>query len=142
MKLLGVDYGTRRIGIACTDATGVAVRSIGIVDRTRVADPIAAIHALVLQHSPNALVLGLPLDYNDRETAMSLEVREFAAGLAGKTGLPVHFVDESYSSHRAAELLRFRKKKTRRDKQNADKLAACLILESYLREQPSQLPPP
>jgi putative Holliday junction resolvase len=135
MKLMGIDYGRRRIGIAITDNDGYSIRGLTTIDRKKTPDLIAKIQNLVSTESPKALIFGLPLDMNDADTVMSKEVRIFAAKLSSICGIPVHFVDESFSSIDAGKLLMFRKKKIRRDKSTIDRLAACLILERYREEQ-------
>ena len=75
------------------------------------------------------------LDVNDAETVMSKEVRDFANQINNISGKPIHFVDESLSSKRASELLRFRKRKARQDKAAVDRMAACIILEIYREEK-------
>lgn len=135
MKLMGIDYGIRRVGVAVTDEQGLAIRGLTTIDRKKNPDLIAAILSLIKQEKPEALVIGLPLDINMAETVMSKEVRSFAEKLQISSGLPVNFVDESYSSKKAAELMRFRKKKMRKDKAAIDRLAACLILQSYREDQ-------
>jgi putative Holliday junction resolvase len=134
MKLIGVDYGRRRTGLAVTDETGTIVRGLATIDRKKHGDPKAALAAVIRDERPDAVVFGLPLDAEGRDTAMSLEVRCFAEAVRKQTGLPVYFVDESLTSKEAAELLLFRKKKTRRDKSAADRIAACLILEEFIKE--------
>ena len=69
---------------------------------------------------------------------MSLEVRDFAEKLQTISKAPVSFVDESLTSVRAAEIMRFKKKKERRDKRAVDRIAACLILEAFQREHPCE----
>jgi len=135
MKLMGIDYGLRRVGIAVTDEQGLAIRGLTTIDRRKNPDLIAAILSLIKQEKPETLVIGLPLDIDMAETVMSKEVRSFAEKLQISSGLPVNFVDESYSSKKAAELMRFRKKKMRKDKAAIDRLAACLILQSYREDQ-------
>jgi len=135
MKLMGIDYGIRRVGVAVTDEQGLSIRGLTTIDRKKKPDLIAAILSLIKQEKPEALVIGLPLDINMAETVMSKEVRSFAEKLQVSSGLPVNFVDESYSSKKAAELMRFRKKKMRKDKAAIDRLAACLILQSYREDQ-------
>jgi len=135
MKLMGIDYGLRRVGVAVTDEQGLAIRGLTTIDRRKNPDLIAAILSLIKQEKPEALVIGLPLDIDMAETVMSKEVRSFAEKLQVSSGLPVNFVDESYSSKKAAELMRFRKKKMRKDKAAVDRLAACLILQSYREDQ-------
>ncbi|HON09346.1 MAG TPA: Holliday junction resolvase RuvX [Chitinispirillaceae bacterium] len=131
MKLMGIDYGRRRIGIAVTDSSGQHIRGLTTIDRKKHPDPIIPIISIIRQENPDLLVLGLPLDINDAETVMSKEVRCFAESLKERSGKPVDFADESRSSRRASELMLFRKKKQRRDKAATDRLAACLILETY-----------
>jgi putative Holliday junction resolvase len=84
---------------------------------------------------PAAIVVGLPLDSDDNETAMSLEIRNFFANLEKTLSLPVYYIDESLTSKHAAVLLQHRRKKDRQDKAAVDRIAACLILDSFLGEQ-------
>ena len=137
MKLLGIDYGRRRIGVAATDETGVCIRGCETIDRKKCSDTISALIDIITKESPGAIVFGVPLGPEDKETAMSEEIRAFARQLTGSAHLkiPIHFIDESYSSIQAGQLLRLRKKKQRRNKQNVDRIAACFILESFQRQQ-------
>lgn len=137
MKLLGIDYGRRRIGVAATDETGVCIRGCATIDRKRCSDTISALSDIITEESPDAIVFGIPLGPNDEETAMSEEIRAFAKQVTGiaQCKIPIHFIDESYSSIQAQQALRLRKKKQRRNKQNIDRIAACYILESFQRQQ-------
>lgn len=137
MKLLGIDYGRRRIGIAATDISGNHIRGCATIDRKKCSDPISALADVIAEESPDALVFGIPYGPHDEETAMSKEIRAFTRQLtdAAQLTIPVHFIDESYSSIHAQELIRFQKKKKRRDKHYIDRIAACTILESFQRQQ-------
>jgi putative holliday junction resolvase len=135
MKLIGVDYGRRRIGVAVTDETGEYIRSLPTIDRRQSGDWFNALCAVVAAETPSQIVVGLPLGTNDEETSMSREVRVFAKRLGTTTRVPVHYVDESLTSVRASVLVRNRKKKERRNKGNVDKIAACLILEAFQKEK-------
>jgi putative Holliday junction resolvase len=137
MKLLGIDYGRRRIGVAITDDTGTLVRGLTVIDRDR-DDPLAFLARLIDEERPSRVVIGLPLDKDDHDTAMSLEIRRFAERLERRTTLPVAFVDESFSSYRAMEIMLTRRKKQRHNKGNYDRIAACVILETFLRENPPE----
>ncbi|MBD3419535.1 MAG: Holliday junction resolvase RuvX [Chitinivibrionales bacterium] len=134
MKLLGIDYGRRRIGLAITDELGLCVQGLATIDRQKRADVIDSLRKVIASSHPDKLVFGIPLDVNDCETVMSQEVRSFAAQVQQASNLPCEFVDESLSSQRADSILRHRSKKQRRDKANRDRIAACLILETYLQE--------
>jgi putative holliday junction resolvase len=135
MKLISIDYGRRRIGLAVSDETGTCVRGLRTIDRKTNPDPLVPLSTLIGSLGPAGLVIGLPLDGDDNETTMSREVRNFAAKLEKSLAIPVYFIDESLTSKQAEGLLRFRKKKERRSKDAVDRLAACLILESFLKEQ-------
>jgi putative holliday junction resolvase len=136
MKLIGIDYGRRRIGLAITDESGSLVRGLATIDRKRTS-PHPALLDIIARERPVGIVIGIPLDADDRETAMSAEVRKFAANLEKTAAIPVYFIDESLTSRQAADLLRFRKKKERRDKAATDRIAACLIVEAFIRERES-----
>ena len=136
MKLIGFDYGRRRIGIAATDESGEFIRSLPTLDRRKHPQYLDVLSAIVKEEKPSQIVVGLPLDLDGRDTAMSLEIRAFAANLARLTALAVHFVDESLTSRRANDIILYKKRKSRRNKENIDKIAACLILEEYRRETP------
>jgi putative Holliday junction resolvase len=133
MKLISIDYGRRRIGIA-VGGLGTTVHGLPTLDRKKHPAAAAALAAIIDRERAEGLLFGLPLDSNDAETVMSKEVRTFARKLQELTGLPVFFIDESRSSLQAQSLLLYRKKKERREKGSVDRLAACLILDQYLRE--------
>jgi len=132
MKLIGIDYGRRRIGVAVSDEGGTLARSIGVVDRKSRPDCVGELIKIIAEENPAALIFGLPLGGDDEETAMSREVRDFAAKIEQRIAVPIHFVDESFTSKRASELMMHRKKKSRRDKSLSDRIAACLILQEYI----------
>ena len=134
MKLIGIDYGRRRIGLAASDETGTLVRGLATIDRRKNTDCLAILHGIIAKEKPQGVVFGLPLDSDDRETPMSVEVRKFAANLEKNLAIPVYYIDESLTSKQAADLMLFRPKKDRRVKANIDRVAACLILESFLRD--------
>ena len=140
MKLIGVDYGRRRIGLAVSDESGSHVRGLPTIDRKKHSRPLAPLCLVIANEHAKGIVMGLPLDSNELETAMSAEVKLFAEGLRKETNLKVFFIDESLSSKEATELLRFRRKKERRDKGAIDRIAACLILEAFLKEHPPDAP--
>ncbi len=134
MKRIGIDYGQRRIGLALTDESGEFIRSLPVVDRKSSARFFEILTDIVAREGAEEAVVGLPLGADDGETAMSGEIRSFAARLQRMIHIPVHFVDESLTSKRANDIIRNRRKKHRRAKENIDRIAACLILEAYQRE--------
>jgi putative Holliday junction resolvase len=134
MKLIGVDYGRKRIGLAVTDENGEFIRSLPTLLRNNSKPFLDELAAIITHEGPSQIVVGLPLDADDRDTPMSLEIRSFAEKLKHVTSLPVHFVDESMTSIRAHAIILNHKKKRRHAKENTDKIAACLILEAFQKE--------
>ena len=126
MKFIGIDYGRRRIGLALSDETGTCVRGLTTIIRKTGRVAVAALLGIIAEEKPAGIVVGLPLDPDGRETAMSEEIRNFAAHLEKSAALPVYFIDESLTSKQAEDLLLFRKKKERLDKAAVDRMAACL----------------
>jgi putative holliday junction resolvase len=135
MKLIGVDYGRKRIGLAVTDENGEYIRSLPTIIRKVNTSYFNELTELIQRENPCKIVIGLPFDANDKDTSMSMEIRAFANKLGRMASLPVNFVDESLTSIRAGDILRHHKKKHRRNKGNTDRIAACLILEAFQKEK-------
>jgi putative holliday junction resolvase len=132
---LAFDYGSRRTGTALGDDLTGQARALG----SMAGDDWTAILALVTQWRPAALVVGLPLDEDGSEQPMSAAARRFAAELGQRSGLPVHFADERYSSRAADDFLRDARasgRLTRRvRKGDRDAQAARVILQQWLEDR-------
>jgi putative Holliday junction resolvase len=134
--VLGFDYGARRIGVASGNRiTGSARPLPALLSHKGDAD-WSRIDTLLAEWKPDALVVGLPLTLDGGEQAITRGERAFADTLGQRSGLPVHLVDERHSSQEAAR--RFAAQRAsgsarRRDAENIDSLAACVILEGWLR---------
>ncbi len=107
-RLLALDYGRARIGIAACDALGITVTPLGFVARTSDAQAAAIIAAFARKESAEAVVIGLPLHANGDAGGNVAWVRSFLKEFAKVSTLPVHEVDERYSTVEAEELLRAR----------------------------------
>lgn len=135
MKLIGLDYGKKRIGVAVTDETGEFIRGLPTIHRTTCSNCLSALGDIINRENPGKIIVGVPLNICDEETAMSREIRAFTGTLSKRFSVPVEFIDESLTSRRANDIIRMRKKKHRRAKGNVDRIAACLILEAFQREK-------
>jgi putative holliday junction resolvase len=135
MKLIGVDYGRRRIGLAVTDENGEFIRSLPTLHRKSNTSYLYELVEIIQKENPSQIVVGLPLNADDQDTTMSLEIRAFADKLRRMASLPVHFIDESLTSKRALDIILHHKKKRRQNKENTDRIAACLILEAFQKEK-------
>ena len=135
-RLLGVDLGARRIGIALTDPTRMIASPLTTLTR-RIGKrpPWAELERLVHEHEVTGIVVGLPLALAGNETEWTAEVREFGSMLGERTGLPIYFADERMTSIEAEDAIRslgLRKSK-REEKSRIDATAAALILRNYLQ---------
>lgn len=134
-RAMGVDYGTRRIGLALSDTTGtLATPLTTLARRTGKRAPIARILQLARVHDVGRFVVGLPLHPQEGENTWTAETREFGKRLRSRSGLPVHFIDESYSSAEAEARIRLtgRKRAQREEKARIDAGAAAIILQDWL----------
>lgn len=137
MRLLGIDFGRRRIGLALSDPTGTIASPLTTLERRGGAVPWAELERLVALHEVGALVVGLPLDLAGTETPWTAEVRAFGEELARRTGRPVHWIDERLSSVRAERAVRSLglPKRERERKERIDAAAAALLLQNFLRRR-------
>lgn len=140
-RVMAVDYGRRRIGIALSDASATLATPLSTLQR-RVGKrpPLARLLELATQHRAGLIVVGLPLDPDGGETAWSAEVRNFAKRLRDRGRLPVELQDERYSSVEAEARIRSAglPKKKREDKARVDAAAAAIILQDWLDANPNR----
>jgi putative Holliday junction resolvase len=134
---LGFDYGLKRIGAAVGDDLTRLARPLPTIANGREPD-WAAIAKALKEWRPKAVVVGLPVDLNGYEQAITQAARGFATALHSRYGLPVHLIDERMSSRAADDELRSARadgRKARRvRKGERDGIAARLILEQFLGE--------
>jgi putative Holliday junction resolvase len=132
-RLLAVDYGERRVGLAVTDPTRTIATPAGfIVRRPGKRPPIAEIVRRAAEVEAVGFVLGLPLDAEGDETPRSAEVRLIAAELEKRTGLATHLVDERFTTAAALRAMREMGSTTRGRKGEVDALAATMLLRHAL----------
>jgi putative holliday junction resolvase len=134
-RILGIDFGERRVGLAVSDPTGIIAQPLPTLQRRRgKRPPVAPVAQLALEHGVSAIVVGLPLTLAGDESDWTAEVRAFGDAVAERTGLPVHYVDERMTSVRAERAVRSMglPKQRREEKDRVDAAAAMLILQAYL----------
>jgi len=135
MRILGIDFGERRIGLALSDPTGtIACPLPTLTRRMGKRPPIKAIAEIVAENEVDAMVMGLPLNPAGDETEWCAEVRRVGALLEDRTGLTMHYVDERMTSVQAERAVRSLglPKKERERKGRIDAAAAVLILQRWL----------
>ncbi|HWL14451.1 MAG TPA: Holliday junction resolvase RuvX [Opitutus sp.] len=134
MRCLGIDFGTRRIGLAFGDDLGVATPLPALTD----ADPAkrwAALLAAARERRATDLVLGHPLNMDDTAGPKAREAEALAVRLRAELGLPVHLVDERLTSYEAESTIAKSKRRDVRASGIVDSRAATLILQDYLDQR-------
>ncbi len=131
-KLLGLDLGTRTIGVAVSDGLRYTATPLETVRRTKFTADAARLLELIAENQAVGLVLGLPLNMDGSEGPRAQSTRAFARNLAQKTELPMAFWDERLSTSAVTRMLI--DADTRRDRRAevVDKLAASYILQGFL----------
>ena len=132
-----MDLGERRIGVAVGDPTGTVARPVTTIVHTSRQDDFEAIARLVDEYEVECVVVGLPLSLDGTEGPQARRTRRYAERLAQALNVPIEFWDERYSSVRAEEILRGKKKKKgrknrRRARGEVDATAAAVFLQSFL----------
>ena len=139
MRVLGLDLGERRVGIAVSDPTGTIVRPLQTLIRSSREEDFAALRALVDEHDVDLVVVGKPLSLDGTEGPQARRIARYALALAERLPVPLVFWDERYTTVAAQEiLLHSRGKKKRRQARaegELDAIAAAVILQSYLDSQ-------
>ena len=143
-RLVGIDFGTVRIGIAISDAEHrLASPYENYNCRDREADGQYFVE-LIAAENVVGFVIGLPVHSSGEESAKSLEARQFGRWLTEITALPVTFYDERYTTAQAEQMLATAELTSKRRKKRLDMVAAQIILASYLESsgQDNGPPPP
>jgi len=137
-RVMGLDYGDRRIGVALSDPTRtIASPLTTLTRRAGKRPPWAELERLVHEHEVAELVVGLPLGLDGEERDWSREVRDFGERLARRTGLEVRWIDERLSSVLAERIVRSSglRRSQREEKGRIDATAAAIILQNYLERR-------
>lgn len=130
--ILGVDYGSKRVGFAISDALGITARPLKVVPR---ASAVAYVEEVTEEYAPDRIVVGLPTSLGGEESQSAKEARRLAAELAEATGIDVEFHDERFTSRMAESTLLASGMKRRKRRETVDKVAAAIILQDYLDQQ-------
>ncbi len=133
-KIIALDIGDVRIGVASSDILGIIASPLEVIDRRKM-DPIKRIKELMLEFKTDTIVYGLPKSLDGTEKRQAEKVREFIDDLKNDIAEKVNFieVDERYSTVSADNMLNnFTKKGAKEKRKVVDKVAATIILQTYL----------
>ena len=130
-RVLALDVGNRRIGVAVSDASKLLARPVCVIDR-KTDNVLERLRALVAEHAPEEIVIGYPRHADGRLSEQTARVEGFAAELRQAVDVPQRYYDERHSTQEAREIIAAKK----RGKQpaNDDAIAASVILQRYLDE--------
>jgi len=131
-RVLGIDLGSRRIGIAVSDGLGLTAQPRATLPRHGGMRDMESIAKAAREAEADRIVVGLPLDPEGREGPAALRAQAFAEKLRNTLHLPVELCDESFSTVEAEEVLLAADLSRSRRKQVVDKLAAAVILQRWL----------
>src|SRR5262245_41998035 len=137
MRVLGVDVGGRRVGLAISDATRTLARPLTTLTVSSAADAVDRVAATIASLAAeddglSAVVVGMPVHLDGSPSDASARVRAFIAALAARTVVPIATEDERLSSREAESRLAHRERDWRKRKAKLDAAAAAVILQDYL----------
>jgi putative Holliday junction resolvase len=138
MRVLGLDYGDRHVGLALSDLLQVTAQPFGTYRLTgREKDDRQFFQGLVARYDVQEIVIGNPLRMDGSSGTRAEKTRQFAVWLEKAVGKPVIFIDERLTTREALQLLRDRNLRGREKKEREDQIAAVIILSTYLERKRS-----
>lgn len=135
-RLLGMDYGKKRIGLAISDPLGMFATGLTTLENRSRKQVLSQLQLLVKEHHVERLVIGLPFKESGERSPLAEEAEALGAAIAEALDIAVVYVDERYTSVIAQQALRAQGIQPSRQKHLTDKTAAALILQQYLDTHP------
>lgn len=130
MKILAIDHGTKRIGFAISDELGITAKPLEVIHTKNSRQAIDLTIKLINKTNPHLILIGIPLSFNDSGSTQTEIIKSFAKEIREKTGFPIKFWDESYSSVEVG---------AKKRKKYIDSEAAKIILQEFLKAQTPDL---
>lgn len=139
-KILAVDYGKRKIGLAVTDDSALMAFGRGFLLNLSQKTKVDKIVQLIQKENAGKLIVGLPLGQNGEETSQTKEVRTFVSQISDllarqKLEIPVEFIDESFSTFEAQNMLKEQRMAGVTKQVNDDEMSAIVLLNRYLEQK-------
>jgi putative Holliday junction resolvase len=136
MRILALDVGERRVGVAISDPTGALARPLQVLERGSREEDFATIADLVAEHDVGLVVVGMPFSLDGTEGPQARRIASYAEGMADHLPIEVILWDERFTTAEAEEILRQsrseKKRRRARSSGELDAIAAAVILQSYL----------
>ena len=135
MRVLGLDLGSKRIGVALSDPEGAIASPLTTLERKGGVRDLAALTELVRAHEVGEIVVGLPLHMDGRRGPEAEAAKRFARSLAEATGLPVDTLDERWTTVEAERALRESGRRGKKRRAVIDAVAASILLRTWLERR-------
>lgn len=135
-RVLALDLGKKRIGLAVSDPLGITAQGLPTLQRTRIREDLDALARIVDDYGIRLLLMGHPKHMSGDESRQAAYTREFAGRLSERTGIPVEYWDERWTSVQAERVLKESGISIEKRARAVDRLAAVILLESYLDSLP------
>ncbi len=135
MRIIGLDYGTKTVGVALSDELGITAQPLMTIEReraTKLRQTLARIGEICEEYEVGLIVLGYPKNMNNTEGERAEATKSFKEDLERRTGLPVELVDERLSTVESERILMASGVRRENRKTFVDKMAAAVILQTYL----------
>jgi len=134
-RLMGLDVGNRRIGVAVSDELGLTAQPVMTLERRHNRrDDLRSLGRLARRFGVSAIVVGNPVRLSGEESSQTAKVQAFAEELGELTGIPIHLWDERLTTHEAHQILYEAGHPRQQHKRVVDQVAATLILQSFIDE--------
>ena len=132
LRILALDFGKRRIGLALSDELGITAQGLETLQRTNIREDIQRLAQLIAEKNVSLILMGNPLHMSGAESRQVEHVRDFASRLSAHTNVGVEFWDERLTTVAAQRVLKESGISIQKRAQAVDRLAAVILLESYL----------
>ena len=137
-RILALDVGKRRIGLAISDGLGITAQGLPTLQRTTVREDLANLAELSRERGVTLFLVGEPLHMSGDKSRQAQYIRDFAERLTERTGIPVQFWDERLTTVQAQRVLRESGISIEKRAKAVDRLAAVILLESFLDSLPAE----
>ena len=138
-RVLALDVGKRRIGLAVSDPLGITAQGLDTLERTTIREDLTRLAELIAQREVALLLVGMPLHMSGHEGRQAEYVRNFAERLSERANVPVRYWDERLTSVEAERTLKESGISIAKRARAVDRLAAVILLRSYLDGQPERI---
>jgi putative Holliday junction resolvase len=135
MRILGIDYGDARVGVAVSDLLGITAQGLRTIKNTSSKQLMSELSEIIKEYNPDTIVIGMPKNMDGTEGFRAEITKKFAKKLESIYSGSIEFIDERLTTVGASQYLNATNTRGKKRKDVIDTLSACLILESFLKKQ-------